>query len=269
MDANGSSLSVAQRLTPKASPFRTPSRNRAKPSGPAPGAAAGFLLLDSSLRPLSFNTEAIRVLGYPDTPANVRRPDVFLAGKIRARLMSESASRESPLVAEFRSGRRRYSCRAFLVDAHANGSSHARIAVLLERSPSGLIPLLGLVETQEGFTQSVAGTGTGQVTIPYPVDINNLPPGCRYIQGPPSRIKCNVDVNTQTQVPGIREYASSLYNDSTPVATTFCPNTTNCPAASGADQCAPPFTFDPATGTCACLSPAFIDPSTGECRGVD
>src|SRR5947208_3934305 len=143
MDANGSSLSVAQRVTPKASPFRTPSRNRAKPSGPAPGAAAGFLLLDSSLRPLSFNTEAIRVLGYPDTPANVRRPDVFLAGKIRARLMSEPASRESPLVAEFRSGRRRYSCRAFLVDAYANGSSHARIAVLLERSPSGLIPLLG------------------------------------------------------------------------------------------------------------------------------
>ncbi|PYN32993.1 MAG: hypothetical protein DMD98_13315, partial [Candidatus Rokuibacteriota bacterium] len=74
-------------------------------------------MLDSSLRPLSFNTEAIRVLGYPDTPANVRRPDVFLAGKIRARLMSEPASRESPLVAEFQSGRRRYSCRAFLVDA--------------------------------------------------------------------------------------------------------------------------------------------------------
>ncbi len=45
----------------------------------------------------------------------------------------------------------------------------------------------GLVETQEGFTQSVTGTGTGHVTIPYPVDINNLPPGCRYIQGPPSR----------------------------------------------------------------------------------
>jgi DNA-binding CsgD family transcriptional regulator len=131
MDANGSSLSVAQGLTPKASPFRTPSH----------GARAGFLLLDSSLRPLSFNTEAIRVLGYPDTPANVRRPDVFLAGKIRSRLMSESASRESPLVTEFRSGGRRYSCRAFLVDAHANGSSHARIAVLLERSPSGLIPL--------------------------------------------------------------------------------------------------------------------------------
>ena len=131
------------------------------------------------------------------------------------------------------------------------------------------VTLLGLIETQEGFTQSVAGTGTGQVTIPYPVDINNLPPGCQYLQGPPSRIKCNVDVSTQTQVPGIREYASSLYNDSTPVATTFCPNTTNCPAASGADQCAPPFTFDPATGTCACLSPAFIDPSTGECRGVD
>src|SRR5439155_11013747 len=32
-------------------------------------AADGFLLLDASLRPLSFNAEAIQVLGYPDTIA--------------------------------------------------------------------------------------------------------------------------------------------------------------------------------------------------------
>src|SRR5881396_4317260 len=70
-------------------------------------AAVGFLLLDASLRPLSFNAEAIQVLSYPDKLADVRRPDVFLAGKIRSSLISQPSSRESPLVTEFRSGRRR------------------------------------------------------------------------------------------------------------------------------------------------------------------
>ncbi len=42
---------------------------------------------------------------------------------------------------EFRSGRRRYLCRAFLVDSDAKGPSRASIAVLLERAPVGLIPL--------------------------------------------------------------------------------------------------------------------------------
>jgi len=46
-------------------------------------AAVGFLLLDASLRPLSFNAEAIQVLGYPDTIA-ARHLDVFLAGKLRS-----------------------------------------------------------------------------------------------------------------------------------------------------------------------------------------
>jgi DNA-binding CsgD family transcriptional regulator len=126
---NGSSRPVAQHAASTASPPW------------APSAKVGFLLLDSSLRPISFNAEALQVLSYPDTPANVRRPDVFLAGKIRSSLMSERSSHESPLVAEFRSGKRRYRCRAFLVDSHANGSAHPRIAVLLERSPSGPIPL--------------------------------------------------------------------------------------------------------------------------------
>jgi DNA-binding CsgD family transcriptional regulator len=108
---------------------------------PSPRSAAGFLLLDSSLRPISFNAEAVQVLSYPDKPENVRRSDVFLAGKVRSRLMREQPTDECPLVAEFRSGRRRYLCRAFLVDARTNGSTHPCIAVLLERNPSGSIPL--------------------------------------------------------------------------------------------------------------------------------
>jgi DNA-binding CsgD family transcriptional regulator len=93
------------------------------------------------MRPISFNAEAVQVLSYPDKPESVRRPDVFLDGKVRSRLMREQPAAEGPLVAEFRSGRRRYLCRAFLVHAHTNGSTHPCIAVLLERNPSGLIPL--------------------------------------------------------------------------------------------------------------------------------
>ena len=108
-------------------------------------AAVGFLLLDASLRPLSFNAEAIQVLGYPDTIA-ARHLDVFLAGKLRSSLTSQQPSDESPLVTEFQSGRRRYLCRAFVVDSQANDPSHPRIAVLLERDSLGSIPVSRVCE---------------------------------------------------------------------------------------------------------------------------
>src|SRR5439155_22734801 len=83
--------------------------------GIPPRSTAGFLVLDASLRPIVFNAEAIRVLSYPNDLANVRHPDVFLAGKIRESLLSRRPSREASVVIEFGFGRRRYLCRAFLV----------------------------------------------------------------------------------------------------------------------------------------------------------
>jgi len=140
MLSNGSPLSVAQRPNSNGHPLtRTLSR---KPDvGHRPRSAVGFLLLDSSLRPVAFNAEAIRVLGYPDRLVNVRPADVFLAERIRESLLNPEPSRESPLVAEFRSGRRRYLCRPFSLDSDAKGPLRASIAVLLERPPYGVIPL--------------------------------------------------------------------------------------------------------------------------------
>ncbi len=108
---------------------------------PPSRSAAGFLLMDASLNPISFNAEAILILGYPDRGARVKRAEVFLAEKIRSTLLSARPLGNVPFVTEFRSGRRHYFCRAFLVDAHANGPSHPSMALLLERGPSGLIPL--------------------------------------------------------------------------------------------------------------------------------
>ncbi|MGB7845218.1 MAG: helix-turn-helix transcriptional regulator [Candidatus Acidiferrum sp.] len=106
-----------------------------------PKTAAGFLLMDSALRPVSFNAEAIEILGYPDKLANLSHSDGVLEAKIRSSLASWQVRGESPFVTEFRSGRRRYFCRAFCVESCAKDPSHPSIAVLLERGPSGLVPL--------------------------------------------------------------------------------------------------------------------------------
>src|SRR5207247_8892047 len=91
--------------------------------------------------PIAFKVQAIRVASYTDQLATVRPADVFLAERTRETLLDRGPSRESPLLTEFRSGRRRYLCRAFRVDSDTKSPSHASIAVLLERAPVSVIPL--------------------------------------------------------------------------------------------------------------------------------
>jgi DNA-binding CsgD family transcriptional regulator len=114
--------------------------------------AAGLLLMDSSLRPVSFNAEAFEILSYPEKHPSLTHSDVLLAAKVRSSLVSRQAHSESALVTEFRSGRRRYFCRAFSVDSCVKDPSHPSIAVLLERGPSGLVPL-SQVSRQFNLTQ--------------------------------------------------------------------------------------------------------------------
>jgi DNA-binding CsgD family transcriptional regulator len=103
--------------------------------------AAGFLLLDSSLSPLSFNDEAVRILSYPDNVTILTNSDLLLTETIRSRLTTQRSPGESVFVKEFKSGRRHYFCRAFLIDSHSKESGQPSIAVLLERGPSGIVPL--------------------------------------------------------------------------------------------------------------------------------
>src|SRR6266478_9160829 len=102
-----------------------------------PKSAVGFLLMDSNLNLISSNVEAAQILSYPDKAANLR----LLTERILSTLMSQELLGESPFVAEFQSGRRRYFCRAFHVDSQAKDHARDTIAVLLERGPSGLVPL--------------------------------------------------------------------------------------------------------------------------------
>ena len=133
MPTNHLSASIARRANPKTQALSK--------EVPPPKTAVGFLLMDSALNLISSNVEAIHILSYPGNLANLRRQELEVTGKIRSTLMSQEPSGESPFVAEFRSGRRRYFCRAFLVDSQAKEPAHPSIAVLLERGPSGLLPL--------------------------------------------------------------------------------------------------------------------------------
>ena len=114
--------------------------------------AAGFLLLDSSLSIVSFNGEAVQILSYPDNVENLTSSGVLLTETIQSRLITQQASGESVFVKEFKSGRRTYFCRAFLIDSHAKEPGQPTTAVLLERGPSGLV-LLSQVCQQFKFTQ--------------------------------------------------------------------------------------------------------------------
>ncbi len=150
MFTNRSSLAVAKHLSVNDPVLRSVAKaalravaptERLRPTSAPAQPGVGFLLLDSALHPISFNAEAIQILSYPDKLTKGRSLDLLLAERIRLHLMRQASSGESPLVAEFRSGRRRYFCRTFPVHSLAKSPSRSSIAVLLERSSSGVIPL--------------------------------------------------------------------------------------------------------------------------------
>src|SRR5260221_2949794 len=114
--------------------------------------AAGFFLLVCSLSIVSFNGEAVQILSYPDNVTILANSDLLLTETIRSRLITQPSSGESVFVKQFKSGRRTYFCRAFLIDSHAKEPGQPTTAVLLERGPSGLV-LLSQVCQQFKFTQ--------------------------------------------------------------------------------------------------------------------
>jgi DNA-binding CsgD family transcriptional regulator len=101
----------------------------------------GFLLLDASLNAIAFNPEAIQILAYPSTPERVKQLPRFLADKIRASLVTRQNGEDLDFVKQYRSGERRYICRAFRLDCDDHGKSVALTALLLERSLSGAATL--------------------------------------------------------------------------------------------------------------------------------
>src|SRR6266487_5338737 len=100
------------------------------------GSDVGLLLLGSALKPVYVNPEALEILVYPETAEAGTEPDRFFDQKIRSVLLVDGTCPESGFVPEFRSGRRRYVCRAFSLNAHRPKSPDAPVLALLFERPN-------------------------------------------------------------------------------------------------------------------------------------
>jgi DNA-binding CsgD family transcriptional regulator len=94
------------------------------------GSRVGFLLLDSSLKPVFYNAEALTILGYPNKPT--RAPDIALWRSVRS-LAVALQDGDVQTTTLFVSGRRRYVCRAIGLEPALHAGSGPTIAITLER----------------------------------------------------------------------------------------------------------------------------------------
>jgi DNA-binding CsgD family transcriptional regulator len=120
-------------------------------SSKASADSEGFLLLNSGLSPIFFNRAAAEILSYPHKLDNHKNLDDYLASRVRTSLVSNGSSRLPKLVSDFQSGRRLYQCRAYRVDALAQGDSQCSIAIILER---GSNRSFSIVQVSEKFRLS-------------------------------------------------------------------------------------------------------------------
>ncbi len=100
--------------------------------------AAGFLLLDASLRPIYASEEALAILAYPGVPSKNKGFDNFLQSRIRSlvpRNGHHNGFSPSKFLNEVASGKRRYQLRAFSMKSNLGIERAPAIALLLERNP--------------------------------------------------------------------------------------------------------------------------------------
>lgn len=95
---------------------------------------AGILLLNAQFRPVHYNAEAVSILGYPKKTRDAPSLDPVLS-EIQMLSLNKPTPPLVPVVMQFTSGRRRYLCRAFHLDAHngVDGRVQPRLVLVLER----------------------------------------------------------------------------------------------------------------------------------------
>jgi DNA-binding CsgD family transcriptional regulator len=95
----------------------------------------GLVVVDASMNVVATNADAVQILTFPASLENGRRPGTMLREKIRP-LIARTPEEKDIIVREFRSGRRTYLCRSFVLDARLNGaaSSPTRVLVLERRA---------------------------------------------------------------------------------------------------------------------------------------
>ena len=106
----------------------------------------GVILLDSRLRPIAYNSEAVLILSFPTKPESIKQLPQFLGDKIRSTLVDGGSPEMPEFVRECKAGRRTYTCRAFRIDCNPGGemATPVTFALLLERHVSSAAALANL-----------------------------------------------------------------------------------------------------------------------------
>jgi general secretion pathway protein A len=125
--------------------------------------STGFVLIDSLYRPVYADPESIQILTFPNVVSNPKAVDGILTQKILSFLPRDVDLLQSGCVAQFESGKRRYSCRAFVLEKHwSSNSREAAIGLLFERgmaappASSGKYgKLAGMFEDPFGFSPNL------------------------------------------------------------------------------------------------------------------
>jgi len=117
----------------------TPQRHHHEGRAPAMS-MPGLLLLGPQKDLIASNSEAIRILSYPEKPGKGRQLTALVADKIPLELVRTIP--QGRTIAEFASGRRRYICTGHSLDMAGIGKGTT--AILLERVPSPEVALYGI-----------------------------------------------------------------------------------------------------------------------------
>src|SRR5437867_922559 len=77
-------------------------------------ARVGLIVLDSSLKPIYRNSEALSIFAYPNQPA--KAPNAEFSQSIRLIVGKKPGADDFSTTTHFLSGRRRYLCRVFVLE---------------------------------------------------------------------------------------------------------------------------------------------------------
>jgi len=99
----------------------------------------GIVVLDSELSPVASNADAIQILTFPEVPERISDLDMWLANRVRSRLLNGRSPGERRFVSHFKSAKRTYVCRTFPIHFRPNAPASGVPATLLmlERNTNG------------------------------------------------------------------------------------------------------------------------------------
>jgi DNA-binding CsgD family transcriptional regulator len=116
-------------------------------------ARIGLLVLAPSLKPIYCNSEALKILAYPNRPP--KTPSAECSKSIRSIVGKNTGADDFVKTSNFVSGRRRYLCRTFILEFESEGGFKPTIAIILERDRGLLRELVDRFQLTDRESEAV------------------------------------------------------------------------------------------------------------------